>query len=70
MSKGEKIIFEILYEDFGLLKEFINVMTGRQVGNFMVLVQNFDFLKYNNFLDVGGFAGMLFLMVVKYNFYM
>ncbi|MDE5119649.1 MAG: methyltransferase [Trichodesmium sp. St19_bin1] len=69
-SKGEKTIFETLYEDSGLLKEFTNAMTGRQVGNFMVLAQNFDFSKYNNFLDVGGSAGMLSLMVAKHNLHM
>ncbi|MDE5079521.1 MAG: methyltransferase [Trichodesmium sp. St2_bin6] len=69
-SKGEKTIFEVLYDDSGLLKEFTNAMTGIQVGNFMALAQNFEKSKYNTFLDVGGSAGILSLMVAKHNFHM
>ena len=67
VSKGEKPIFEILYDSPELLKEFVNAMTGMQVGNFAVLAQSFDFSKYNTFLDVGGSAGMLSLMVAQHN---
>ena len=67
VSKGQKPIFEILYSDPALLKGFINAMTGMQVGNFMSLAKNFDFSKYNTFLDAGGSAGVLSLMVAKHN---
>ena len=64
---GEASLFESLYKDSVLLKEFVNAMTGIQMGNFMALAQNFDFSKYNTFLDVGGSAGVLSLMVAKHN---
>jgi SAM-dependent methyltransferase len=67
VSKGEKPIFEILYSNPLLLKEFVNAMTGMQVGNFMMLAQRFDFSKYHTFLDAGGSAGVLSLMVAQHN---
>lgn len=67
VSMGQKPIFEILYNDPVLLKGFVNAMTGMQVGNFMTLAQNFDFSNYNTFLDAGGSAGVLSLMVAKHN---
>lgn len=70
VSKGEKPIFEILYSDPTLLKGFINAMTGMQVGNFTALAENFDFSKYNSFLDAGGSGGILSIMVAKHNSHM
>lgn len=70
VSRGEKPIFEILYSDPKLLKGFINAMTGMQVGNFMMLAQQFDFTKYSSFLDAGGSGGVLSVMVAQHNPYM
>jgi hypothetical protein len=64
---GGEPVFETLYKNPVLLKEFVNAMTGMQVGNFMALAQHFDFSNYNTFLDVGGSAGVLSLMVAKHN---
>lgn len=66
-SKGEKPLFETLYDDPILLKGFVNAMTGMQIGNFVALAQDFDFSNYNTFLDAGGSAGVLSLMVAKHN---
>lgn len=66
VKHGGESIFEALYSDPELLKEFVNAMTGMQTGNFMVLAQSFDFSKYSSFLDVGGSAGVLSLMVAKH----
>ena len=64
---GGEPIFETLYKDPSLLKEFVNGMTGMQVGNFMALAKAFDFSKYSTFLDVGGSGGVLSLMVAQHN---
>ncbi len=66
-AKGERPVFEVLYENQDLLKQFVNAMTGVQMGNFMALAQQFDFSKYNTFLDAGGSAGVLSLLVAQHN---
>lgn len=66
-SIGEKPVFEVLYGNPTLLREFVNAMTGMQIGNFTALAQKFDFSKYKTFLDAGGSAGVLSLMVAKHN---
>jgi len=65
-KNGGEPIFVSLYKDPELLKGFVNAMTGIQIGNFMALAQNFDFSKYKTFVDVGGSAGVLSLMVAKH----
>jgi hypothetical protein len=63
-KKGEDF-FGLIYQDPGKLKEFINAMSGIQMGNFMTFAQQFDFSKYKTLTDVGGSAGLLSLMVAK-----
>ena len=70
VKSGGEPVFEMLYKDPVLLKEFVNGMTGMQVGNFDVLAQAFDFSKYNTFLDVGGSAGVSSLLVAKHKVHM
>lgn len=66
VKHGGKAIFETLYANPALLQEFVSAMTGMQTGNFMTLAQSFDFSKYTTFLDVGGSAGILSVMVAKH----
>lgn len=63
---GDEPIFESLYKDPVLLEGFVNAMSGVQMGNFMALAQQFDFSKSKTLLDAGGSAGLLSLMVAKY----
>lgn len=58
--------FETIYKDPEKLKGFVNAMTGIQIGNFVALAQSFDFSKYRTFLDVGGSAGILSIMVARH----
>ncbi|MGD1714608.1 methyltransferase [Dapis sp. BLCC M172] len=65
-KSGGENLFDVLDKNPVLLKEFVNAMTSLQVGNFMKLTQTFDFSKYNTFLDVGGSAGVLSVMVARH----
>ncbi len=67
---GGRPVFEAIYSDPTVLKEFVNAMSGIQKGNFMALAQQFDFSDYHTFLDVGGSAGILSLMVAQHNAHM
>ncbi|MBO9573362.1 MAG: methyltransferase, partial [Chitinophagaceae bacterium] len=65
-AKRSEDFFGLIYSDPNKLREFINAMSGIQMGNFMALAQKFDFSKYKTLLDVGGSAGLLSLMVAKH----
>ena len=69
-AKNGGNLFENLYADADRLKEFINAMSGIQMGNFMAFSKSFDFSKYKTLVDVGGSAGMLSLMVAKHQVHM
>ncbi len=58
--------FEELYRTPEKLAEFVNAMTGIQVGNFMAFAQAFDFSNSKTLVDVGGAGAMLPLMVAKF----
>jgi O-methyltransferase domain/Dimerisation domain len=64
---GGKPFFELIYASPEKLKDFVNAMTGIQIGNFMALAQTFDFSKYKTLVDAGGSAGMLSVMVAKFH---
>ncbi|MEJ2903420.1 methyltransferase [Pedobacter panaciterrae] len=66
-AKRSEDFFGLIYEDPEKLKEFTNAMSGIQMGNFMTFAQKFEFQKYNTLVDIGGSAGLLSLMVAKYN---
>lgn len=68
--KKSEDFFGLIYSDPEKLKEFINAMSGIQMGNFMAFAQKFDFTKYKTLIDVGGSAGLLSLMVARYNAHM
>lgn len=65
-SKSGDDFFGLIYQDPNKLREFINAMSGLQMGNFMLFAQTFDFSKYSTLLDVGGSAGLLSIMVAKH----
>ena len=60
---GNMEFFTDLYKDAEKLQEFMNAMSGIQTGNFQVLVNQFDFSKYQNMLDLGGADGWLSIQV-------
>jgi O-methyltransferase domain/Dimerisation domain len=66
-SKNGDDFFALIYQDPNKLREFINAMSGLQMGNFMMLAQKFDFSKYKTLIDVGGSAGLLSIMVAKHH---
>jgi O-methyltransferase domain/Dimerisation domain len=55
--------FEELYQSQEKLEEFVNAMSGIQVGNFMMLSKKFDFSKYKTMADIGGADGFLSCIV-------
>jgi hypothetical protein len=62
--------FGLIYQDPVKLREFINAMSGIQMGNFMTFAQKFDFSKYTTLADIGGSAGLLSVMVAKHEDHM
>jgi len=60
---GNMEFFTELYKDQEKLQEFMNSMSGIQMGNFMALVNQFDFSKYDSLLDLGGADGWLSIQV-------
>jgi len=62
-AHGNMDFFEELYKDEASLQEFMNAMSGIQTGNFMALVNQFDFSEYNRLLDIGGADGWLCIQV-------
>lgn len=59
--------FEKLYESPEKLQEFINAMSGIQMGNFVTLVNAFDFSKYKTVCDAGGADASLCIQIVKHH---
>jgi precorrin-6B methylase 2 len=57
--------FEELYKDPVRLQEFMDAMSGIQMGNFMALVQQFPFDNYETMLDVGGADASLSIQVCR-----
>lgn len=62
-SQGNMEFFNELYKNADKLQEFMNAMSGIQTGNFMALVNQFDFSRYNTLLDIGGADGWLSIQV-------
>jgi len=57
--------FSDLYKDPVKLQEFMDAMTGIQMGNFMTLCKKFDFGKYKTLLDLGGADGALSIQICR-----
>ncbi len=66
-KSGGQPIFEILYTNKEMLREFLNAMGGIQMGNFMALSHAFDFSKYHTLCDLGGAGGFLAAQVAQHN---
>jgi hypothetical protein len=69
-AKEGQDLFGVIYKDPKKLKEFVNAMSGIQMGNFMTFAQKFDFSRYKTLADIGGSAGLLSLMVAKHQAHM
>ncbi|GAA4750770.1 methyltransferase [Flavisolibacter ginsenosidimutans] len=61
--QGNMEFFTELYQNEERLQEFMDAMSGIQAGNFMLLVNKFDFNTYDTMLDVGGADGWLSVQV-------
>ncbi|MEP6595171.1 MAG: methyltransferase, partial [Ginsengibacter sp.] len=59
--------FEILYKSPEKLQEFMDAMSGIQIGNFMTLVNKFNFGNYKTMADIGGADGTLAVMVAMHH---
>lgn len=57
--------FEAIYGNPEALAEFMQAMSGIQMGAFMAFARQFDFSRYATFCDVGGANGSLCLQVAK-----
>ncbi len=66
VTEGTDSMFTELYKVPEKLREFINAMSGVQMGNFMAFAQKFDFSKYKTLTDAGGSSGLLSLTVAKH----
>jgi cyclopropane fatty-acyl-phospholipid synthase-like methyltransferase len=62
-ADGNMSFFSDLYKDPTKLQEFMDAMSGIQLGNFMILAKKFDFSKYKTLLDIGGADGLLSIQV-------
>jgi O-methyltransferase domain/Dimerisation domain len=60
---GNMEFFSDLYKNAEKLQEFMNAMSGIQMGNFLTLVNQFDFSNYHSMLDLGGADGWLSIQV-------
>lgn len=59
--------FDEFYKDPASLLEFLNAMTGVQLGAFMSFAKQFDFSRYHTLTDVGGAIGALCVQVAANN---
>jgi cyclopropane fatty-acyl-phospholipid synthase-like methyltransferase len=57
--------FNDLYKDPEKLSEFVDAMSGIQMGNFMMLSKKFNFSKFSTMADIGGADGFLSCMVAR-----
>lgn len=66
-KNGEASMFDAIYADENILREFLHAMGGVQAGNFDFLARNFDFGPYETMCDIGGSGGNLCIHVAKNN---
>lgn len=66
-KNGGASLFDAIYADEKVLKEFLHAMGGVQAGNFDYFARNFDFSNYSTHCDVGGSGGNLSIHIVKNN---
>jgi len=65
-----KPLFEELYANKERLIEFVNAMSGVQMGNFMAFANKFDFTGYGTLCDIGGAGALLSAQVAMNNKHM
>lgn len=66
-KNGQASMFDAIYADESVLREFLHAMGGVQAGNFDFLSRNFDFSPYKTMCDIGGSGGNLCIHVAKNN---
>ena len=66
INEGESL-FDALYSDPEKLTEFIEAMSGVQMGNFIRFASDFDFSGYALLCDIGGAGGYLSSQVALHN---
>jgi O-methyltransferase/methyltransferase family protein len=59
--------FDQFYKDPANLRDFLNAMTGVQLGAFMSFAKQFDFSRYHSLTDAGGAIGALCVQVAANN---
>ncbi|MGW8314831.1 MAG: methyltransferase [Bacteroidales bacterium] len=67
LRNGEHSFFEKIYADQDKTREFVNAMSGAQMGNFVAFAHKFDFSPYKTLCDVGGAGAQLSAQVVTHN---
>src|SRR5688500_2933459 len=65
VQEGQEHPFTELYKTPEKLSEFVQAMSGIQMGNFMAFAQKFDFSKYKTLTDAGGAGALLCITVAK-----
>ncbi len=60
-------IFDIFNANEPKLREFLKAMAGIQMGNFMMLANQFDFSSYSTLCDIGGAGGHLSAQIALNN---
>ncbi|ETN96008.1 putative O-methyltransferase [Zhouia amylolytica AD3] len=59
-------LFDELYKDQDRLREFIDAMSGVQMGNFLAFSNSFNFTNFKTLTDAGGSSGLLSIMVATH----
>jgi hypothetical protein len=67
IRSGRSTLFDEIYTDIDKTREFINAMSGIQVGNFVTFATRFDFSDYSTLCDIGGAGAILSAHVVTHN---
>lgn len=65
LSNGEEHHFDVVYQTPEKLKEFINAMSGINLGNFQAFAKKFDFSNYSTLTDAGGCGALLSILVAQ-----
>jgi len=63
-------VFEELYAEPIRLRQFIQAMSGNQIGIFIEFAKKFDFSRYSTLCDIGGAGGHLSIQVALNNEHM
>jgi precorrin-6B methylase 2 len=70
LSNGEEHHFDVVYQTPEKLKEFINAMSGINLGNFQAFAKKFDFSNYRTLTDAGGCGASLSILVAQQHAHM